>query len=73
MSSQTLPRPRKASPKKRQKAASRRGAATGWLPWWPLLAAVAITFATVKTAEILPLMGADGLLNWSFFIPTRSC
>ena len=63
MSSQTLPRPRKAAPRKRRKAASRG------LTWWPLLAAVAITFFSVKTAEILPLMGADGLLKLQLLYP----
>ncbi len=63
MSSQTLPRPRKAAPRRKKKAAS------SGLTWWPLLAAVAITFATVKTAEILPLMGAGGLLKLQLLYP----
>jgi hypothetical protein len=59
-SSQTIPRPRK-----RKKSASprRNAGGAGWVAWWPLLAGIAITFAAVKTAEILPLMGADGLLK----------
>ena len=47
----------------------RRPARAGWLAWWPLLAGIAITFAAVKTAEILPLMGADGLLKLRLLYP----
>jgi hypothetical protein len=63
MSSQTLPRPKRAGTSKRK---TRK---TGWLAWWPLLAGVAITFAAVKTAEILPLMGAEGLLKLRLLYP----
>ena len=66
MSSQTLPRPKRAGTSKRK---IKKGAATGWLAWWPLLAGIAITFAAVKTAEILPLMGADGLLKLRLLYP----
>jgi hypothetical protein len=73
MSSQTLPRPKRAgtSNKKRKKAAAprRRAGGAGWVAWWPLLAGIAITFAAVKTAEILPLMGADGLLKLRLLYP----
>jgi hypothetical protein len=66
MSSQTLARPKRSgtSNRKRKKAAS-----VGWMAWWPLLAGVAITFAAVKMAEILPLMGADGLLRLQLLYP----
>jgi hypothetical protein len=63
MSSQTLPRPKRAGTSKRKTKK------TGWLAWWPLLAGVAITFAAVKTAEILPLMGAAGLLKLRLLYP----
>ena len=63
MSSQTLPHPKRAGTSKRK---TRK---TGWLAWWPLLAGVAITFAAVKTAEILPLMGAAGLLKLRLLYP----
>ncbi len=63
MSSQTLPRPRKAVRRKKKKTASRG------LTWWPLLAAIAVTFFSVKTAEILPLMGANGLLKLQLLYP----
>ena len=53
MTSQTLTRPKSRKKKKASRA--------GWIAWWPLLAGVAITLAAVKTAEVLPLMGADGL------------
>jgi hypothetical protein len=66
MSSQTLPRPKKAGISKRKR---KKAGATGWLMWWPLMAGVAITFAAVKTAEILPLMGADGLLKLRLLYP----
>ena len=59
MSSQTLPRPRTRKKKK----------TAGGLLWWPLLAGIAITFFSVKTAEILPLMGADGLLKLQLLYP----
>jgi hypothetical protein len=61
MSSQTLTRPKN---RKKKKAAR-----TGWIAWWPLLAGVAITLAAVKTAEVLPLMGADGLLRLQLLYP----
>jgi hypothetical protein len=63
MSSQTLPRPKRAGTSKRKIKKA------GWLAWWPLLAGVAITFAAVKTAEILPLMGAAGLLKLRLLYP----
>ena len=66
MSSQTLPRPKRAGTSKRK---TKNTGATGWLAWWPLLAGVAITFAAVKTAEILPLMGAAGLLKLRLLYP----
>ena len=73
MSSQTLPRPKRAAAgnKKRNRSAPRKASAgtSGWLAWWPLLAAIAITFAAVKTAEILPLMGAEGLLRLRLLYP----
>jgi hypothetical protein len=59
MSSQTLPRPR--TRKKKKVSAS--------LVWWPLLAGIAVTFFSVKTAEILPLMGAGGLLKLELLYP----
>jgi hypothetical protein len=66
MSSQTLPRPKRAGSNKRK---NKKATAAGWLAWWPLLAGIAITFAAVKTAEILPLMGADGLLKLRLLYP----
>ncbi len=64
MSSQTLARPKRpaSSNRKRKKAPA-------WAAWWPLLAGVAITLAAVKTAEILPLMGAGGLLRLQLLYP----
>jgi hypothetical protein len=64
MSSQTLARPRKTGNRKRKQASG-----AGWWTWWPLLAGIAITFAAVKTAEILPLMGAAGLLRLQLLYP----
>jgi hypothetical protein len=66
MSSQTLPRPKKAGTSKRK---TKKADAAVWMAWWPLLAGIAITFAAVKTAEILPLMGKDGLLKLRFLYP----
>jgi hypothetical protein len=65
MSSQTLPRP------KRRTSNSRKKKKTGfsWLAWWPLVAGIAVTFATVKTAEILPLMGPAGLWKLRLLYP----
>ena len=61
MTSQTLTRPRSRKKKKATRP--------GWIAWWPLLAGVAITLAAVKTAEVLPLMGPDGLLRLQLLYP----
>ena len=61
MTSQTLTRPRSRKKKKATRS--------GWIAWWPLLAGVAITLAAVKTAEVLPLMGPDGLLRLQLLYP----
>jgi hypothetical protein len=66
MSSQTLPRPRKATAQRKKK---KTAGGSGLILWWPLLAGIAITFFSVKTAEILPLMGADGLLKLQLLYP----
>jgi hypothetical protein len=63
MSSQTLARPKRSGNRKRKTNRA------GWLGWWPLLAGIAITLAAVKTAEILPLMGAGGLLRLQLLYP----
>jgi hypothetical protein len=65
MSSQTLPRPRKATAQRKKKSTG----ASGLMAWCPLVAGIAITFFSVKTAEILPLMGADGLLKLQLLYP----
>src|ERR1700761_6111505 len=66
MSSQTLSRPKKSIPRTRKK---KKTTQAGLLAWWPLLAGIAITFFAVKTAEILPLMGPDGLLKLKLLYP----
>jgi hypothetical protein len=65
MSSQTLARPKRSGTSNRKKKKTR----AGWMAWWPLLAGIAITLGAVKTAEILPLMGADGLLRLQLLYP----
>jgi hypothetical protein len=65
MSSQTLARPKKSATRKRKKKAG----AGGWLAWWPLFFGIAITLVAVKMAEILPLMGAGGLLRLQLLYP----
>jgi hypothetical protein len=65
MSSQTLARPKRSGTSNRKKKKTR----AGWIAWWPLLAGIAITLGAVKTAEILPLMGADGLLRLQLLYP----
>jgi hypothetical protein len=62
MSSQTLPRPKPRSRKKKKTGPT-------LLAWWPLIAGIAVTFATVKTAEILPLMGPSGLWKLRLLYP----
>jgi hypothetical protein len=72
MSSQTLARPKKTGKrKKKSRAAPGRKTArgSGWVAWLPLLAGAAITLVTVKTAEILPLMGTDGLFRLRLLYP----
>jgi hypothetical protein len=66
MSPQTLTRPKKSATGNRKR---KKAGATGWLAWWPLLVGIAITFAAVKMAEILPLMGAEGLLRLQLLYP----
>jgi hypothetical protein len=66
MSSQTLARPKRSGTSNRKR---KTAGASGWVSWWPLLAGIAITFAAVKMAEILPLMGADGLLRLQLLYP----
>jgi hypothetical protein len=66
MSLQTLARPKRSSTSSRKR---KKAGATGWVAWWPLLVGIAITFAAVKMAEILPLMGADGLLRLQLLYP----
>ncbi len=66
MSSQTLARPRKAATSSKKK---KKTSKSGWLSWWPLLAGIVITLAAVKTAEILPLMGPDGLFRLRLLYP----
>jgi hypothetical protein len=65
MSSQTLARPKRSGTRNRKSKKTQ----AGWMAWWPLLAGIAITLAAVKTAEILPLMGADGLLRLQLLYP----
>src|SRR6202789_3866037 len=65
MSSQTLARPKKSETSNRKKKKTH----AGWMAWWPLLAGIAITLGAVKTAEILPLMGAGGLLRLQLLYP----
>jgi hypothetical protein len=69
MSSQTLAQPRKSSNKRKRRKATAPRRISAWVAWWPLLAGVAITLAAVKTAEILPLMGADGLFKLRLLYP----
>ena len=64
MGSQTLARPKKSAARKRKKKDTR-----GWIAWWPLLVGIVITLAAVRTAEILPLMGASGLLRLELLYP----
>jgi hypothetical protein len=66
MSSQTLSRPKKSLPRNRK---GKKTSSSGPLAWWPLLAGVGITLLAVKTAEILPLMGADGLFKLRLLYP----
>jgi hypothetical protein len=65
MSSQTLARPKRSGTTNRKKKKTQ----AGWVAWWPLLAGIAITLGAVKTAEILPLMGAGGLLRLQLLYP----
>jgi hypothetical protein len=66
MSSQTLPRPKKPAARSRK---NKKKAQAGVLAWWPFLAGIVITIFAVKTAEILPLMGADGLFKLRLLYP----
>jgi hypothetical protein len=65
MSSQTLARPKRSGTTNRKKKKTQ----AGWVAWCPLLAGIAITLGAVKTAEILPLMGAGGLLRLQLLYP----
>ena len=39
------------------------------MAWWPLFVGIAITLLAVKTAEILPLMGPNGLFKLRLLYP----
>ena len=70
MNSQALARPKRSGTRrKKQKQAAGPRWGAGWIGWWPLLVGIAVTLLTVKTAEILPLMGADGLLKLRLLYP----
>jgi len=69
MNSQTLARPKRPGTRKKKQKAAAAGGGAGWLGWWPLLLGIAVTLLTIKTAEILPLMGADGLLKLRLLYP----
>jgi hypothetical protein len=62
MATQALPRRR--TPTRRKKSNS-----IHWFAWWPLLLAIIATPFAVKTAEILPLMGPDGLARLRLLYP----
>jgi hypothetical protein len=62
MATQVLPRRRTAARRKKKNS-------LGWLMWWPLVVAIAATPFAVKTAEVLPLMGAEGLLRLRLLYP----
>lgn len=65
MATQALPRKRSVSSRGRRK----KKAGLHWLSWWPLaIALIALPFA-VRTAEILPLMGAAGLTRLRLLYP----
>jgi hypothetical protein len=64
MSSQTLPRAKKSTPRKRKKASQPMAPI-----WLPLVVGVIITLVAVKTAEILPLMGPGGLFKLQLLYP----
>ncbi|HEX3438167.1 MAG TPA: hypothetical protein VHT24_15465 [Pseudacidobacterium sp.] len=43
------------------KRKKKKSSSTGWLSWWPLLAGIAVTPLTVRTAGVLALAGPDAL------------
>jgi hypothetical protein len=47
----------------------KRRSSSGWLHWWPFLVGIAVIPLAVKTAEILPLTGADGLMKLRLLYP----
>ena len=60
--------PRK-QPGKSRAGKKKKKAQSGLARWWPLLAGAAVTPFAVKTAEILPLTGADGLMKLRLLYP----
>jgi hypothetical protein len=69
MNSQTLTRPKRPGTRKKKQKPAAVARRASWLGWWPLLVGIAVTLVSVKTAEILPLMGADGLLKLRLLYP----
>jgi hypothetical protein len=65
MATQALPRKRSVSNR------GRRGKKSGirWHAWWPLVLATVATPFAVKTAEILPLMGPEGIHRLCLLFP----
>ena len=58
----------KQSPKSRR-GKKRKKPSYGWFLWGPVILGIAVTPLAVKTAEILPLMGAGGLMKLRFLYP----
>jgi hypothetical protein len=56
-------------PKQSGKSRKVKKTSPGWWRWWPVLLGAAVTPFAVKTAEILPLTGADGLMKLRLLYP----
>jgi hypothetical protein len=62
------PQTRTQNGKSRSRKKAKGGSSGNWV-WWPLIVGIALTPLTVKTAEILPLMGPGGLLILRLLYP----
>ena len=64
-----MPIQTRKQPEKSRTRRKKQRASSAWLRCWPLILGIAVTPLAVKTAEILPLMGGNGLIKLRLLYP----